>query len=135
MIKKTSLLLCFILALAASAYSLYLSETLKMEPCPLCWYQRICLFPLPFLLFIPLIRRDYQTAKLLTPLPLIGLALSIFSLLSYKFPQAIHCSSAKDCFSSTLNDQVFFTIAMSPVIFSLLLLLLLMNRKGATASS
>lgn len=38
--------------------SLYFSEIRQFEPCTLCWYQRILLYPLTILLGVAYVRRD-----------------------------------------------------------------------------
>ncbi len=37
--------LAFVLSLASAAMTLYYSDVLGFEPCPLCWWQRIFLYP------------------------------------------------------------------------------------------
>lgn len=46
---KNSLLFSFLIALFATAGSLIYSEFLKFPPCPLCWYQRIFMYPIVIL--------------------------------------------------------------------------------------
>ena len=41
-----ALWLAFAVALTATAGSLYFSEVAGLEPCTLCWYQRIAMYPL-----------------------------------------------------------------------------------------
>jgi disulfide bond formation protein DsbB len=42
--------LTFVVALIATMGSLFFGEVLKYPPCTLCWYQRICMYPLVFIL-------------------------------------------------------------------------------------
>jgi len=42
--------------------SLYFSEIRQFEPCELCWYQRIVMYPFVIILGIAYIRKDYQIA-------------------------------------------------------------------------
>jgi disulfide bond formation protein DsbB len=39
-------IIIFLISGAAMFGSLYYSEILKLEPCPLCWYQRIFMYPI-----------------------------------------------------------------------------------------
>lgn len=43
--KKRGVLACGIVALIATAGSLFYSEIAGYEPCKLCWYQRILMYP------------------------------------------------------------------------------------------
>lgn len=47
----------FGMALIATLSSLYLSEVLHWTPCVLCWYQRICMYPLVIVTGVGVIRR------------------------------------------------------------------------------
>ena len=48
----------WIVALIAMLGSLYLSEIMHFVPCLLCWYQRIAMYPLVFVLGVGLLRAD-----------------------------------------------------------------------------
>lgn len=68
----------FFIALTATTGSLYMSEVLTLEPCPLCWYQRIFMYPLVvlFLSAILMMRKDVQTY--VVPMALIGGGISAY---------------------------------------------------------
>ena len=55
-ISKYALSLSFLIALIATSGSLYFSEVAHFEPCKLCWYQRILMYPLVFVLGTALLR-------------------------------------------------------------------------------
>ena len=61
--KKDNLENILFVAWAASIIamlgSLFFSEIRQYEPCTLCWYQRILMYPLPIIIGIALIRKDY----------------------------------------------------------------------------
>jgi disulfide bond formation protein DsbB len=50
--------MAFWVALLATVGSLYFSEIAHFEPCRLCWYQRIAMYPLVVILGIAAVRRD-----------------------------------------------------------------------------
>ena len=53
----------FVVAAIATAGSLFFSEIAHFVPCELCWYQRICMYPLSILtLFAALTRRPQDRA-------------------------------------------------------------------------
>jgi disulfide bond formation protein DsbB len=58
--KKYILYYAWVLSLVGALLSVYSSEVLRMEPCPLCWYQRCALFPLAICLGVALYREDHH---------------------------------------------------------------------------
>lgn len=65
--------LTFLIALLSMAGSLYFSEVLHLAPCVLCWYQRITMYPIVILAFIPMIRKDDRAYRYIIPFALIGM--------------------------------------------------------------
>jgi disulfide bond formation protein DsbB len=57
-VKILSLRSAFLISLGGTLGSLYFSEILKYPPCVLCWYQRICLYPLVLIFGIALWSED-----------------------------------------------------------------------------
>jgi len=57
-IGERALLLSFIVLLGAVLGSLFYSEIAGFEPCLLCWWQRIFLYPQVILLFIAFLKKD-----------------------------------------------------------------------------
>jgi disulfide bond formation protein DsbB len=71
----------FLVAAIATGGSLFFSEIAHFVPCELCWYQRICMYPLSLLTLLAAVHRDYGIARYLLPIPVIGAAVSIYHLL------------------------------------------------------
>ena len=65
-------------AAVAMAGSLYLSEIAHLIPCSLCWYQRIAMYPLVFVLGVGLFRGDAGVWRYGLPLALAGLAIAVY---------------------------------------------------------
>jgi len=76
-IRRHGLLLLFIVALLASAGSLYFSEIAKFTPCKECWFQRIFMYTQVPLLAVALYRKDRAVAPYILTLCLIGMIFSI----------------------------------------------------------
>ncbi len=57
-ISKNFLALGFIVSTIATLGSLFYSEIMGYNPCLLCWYQRIFMYPQPFLFFIAMVKKD-----------------------------------------------------------------------------
>ena len=79
-IGRHGLPLLFLVALTASAGSLYFSEIAQFTPCKECWFQRIFMYVQVPLLLVALIRKDRGIAPYILTLCAIGL---IFSLHQY----------------------------------------------------
>lgn len=75
-----------LVGLVATVGSLYLSEVALFEPCRLCWYQRIAMYPLPVMLGIAAFRRDPGVRVYAMPIALIGLGISAYHYLIQAVP-------------------------------------------------
>ena len=71
-VQQHGMLLAFIVALTAVLGSLFYSEILGYEPCKLCWYQRIFIYPQVVLLGIALWKKDTHIIKYSLALAIIG---------------------------------------------------------------
>jgi disulfide bond formation protein DsbB len=71
----------FVVAAIATGGSLFYSQIMNYEPCELCWFQRICMYPLSILLLLMALRGDNRAARYLFPLPIVGAGVSIYHML------------------------------------------------------
>ncbi len=71
----------FVVAAIATGGSLFYSEVANFIPCELCWYQRICMYPLSILTLLMAWAGDNRAARYLLPLPSAGAGVSIAHLL------------------------------------------------------
>jgi disulfide bond formation protein DsbB len=71
----------FVVAAIATGGSLFFSEIARFVPCELCWYQRICMYPLSILTLLLAFHGDYRAARYLLPLPVVGAGVSVYHLL------------------------------------------------------
>lgn len=87
-LDRNALLLAFawLVALVATLGSLYYSEVRNFIPCTLCWYQRIAMYPLVFILGIATWRNDPQIRPYALTLSLLGLFWSSYHLLEQWVP-------------------------------------------------
>jgi len=87
-LDRNLLLLAFawLVALVATFGSLYYSEVRNFIPCTLCWYQRVAMYPLAFLLGIAIWRNDPQIRPYALTLSLLGLFWSSYHLLELWMP-------------------------------------------------
>ncbi len=73
--------LAFLVAATATGGSLFFSEIAGFVPCELCWYQRICMFPLSIMTLLVALANDHRAARYLLPLPLVGAGVAVYHLL------------------------------------------------------
>jgi len=87
-LDRNAWLLAFawLVALVATLGSLYYSEVRNFIPCTLCWYQRIAMYPLVFILGIATWRNDAQIRPYALTLSLLGLFWSGYHLLELWMP-------------------------------------------------
>jgi disulfide bond formation protein DsbB len=71
----------FFVAAIATGGSLFFSEIAGFVPCELCWYQRICMYPLSLLTLFAAAHNDYRVARYLFPIPVVGAGVSVYHLL------------------------------------------------------
>jgi disulfide bond formation protein DsbB len=118
----------FTVALVAALGSLFFGEVMKLPPCTLCWYQRICLFPLTPILAVGIVLRDPRLAAYCLPLVVAGLGFSIYHILLQfgVIPETLApCTDGVPCSQRYVSLLGFITIplmsfaAFSAVLFCL----------------
>ncbi|MBU6383637.1 MAG: disulfide bond formation protein B [Verrucomicrobia bacterium] len=85
-IQTHRLYLAWVIALVAVFGSLYYGEVLRFEPCRLCWYQRIAMFPLAFFLGIAFYKEESKLARYCLPLVAVGAFFAFYQSMSQLFP-------------------------------------------------
>ena len=129
----TLLFFAWLVATIATVGSLFFSEVMMFPPCVMCWYQRICMYPLVVILLVGLFPLDTTVTRYAMPLTLIGLFFAIYhNLLYYKIlPESVQpCSQGVSCTSDYINWFDFITIQfLSLVAFVMVLILLIMFKR------
>lgn len=128
--------LAWLQSLVAMFGSLFFSEVMKLPPCSLCWYQRILMYPLVFILATGILLEDKRVKYYVLPLSITGLLIAVYhNLLYYNIiPEAIvPCSTGVSCTSRQLIWLGFITIPlMSLVAFSIITTAMLLYKKKET---
>ena len=97
-ISEIGLWLASLVAAVATAGSLYYSLVAHFPPCELCWYQRICMYPLAPVLFVAAIRRDRSVWVYVVPLASFGAVISAYHAQLQAFPrERTFCSQISPC--------------------------------------
>ncbi len=73
----------WLISLIASLSALFIGEILGQEPCNLCWYQRIAMFPLALLLGIAILNNDTTVRRYALPMAAAGGAIALWHTLVY----------------------------------------------------
>ena len=104
----------FVVAAIATGGSLFFSQIAGFPPCELCWFQRICMYPLSILLLLMAWNNDNRAARYLFPLPIVGAGVSIYHLLIenkvIKEPTACLASATGGCGTKWINELGYITI-------------------------
>src|SRR4029077_13847078 len=104
---------CLVEAIATGG-SLFFSEIAGFIPCELCWYQRICMYPLSIITLLAALANDRRVARYLLPLPLVGAGVSVYHLLVENgvVEQAKAClaSAPGGCATKWINEFGYMTI-------------------------
>ena len=125
----TLLFLCWLLVSVSATISIFFSSVLGYQPCVLCWYQRICLFPLILILPAGLFPTfDRSVIKYALPLSIAGGLTAFYHSLLYAgiIPESIQpCSKGVSCTEKYFELFGFVSIPMlSFLAFSIVVILL-----------
>lgn len=84
--RKYSLYFAWVISLLGTMGSLYFSEIKQAEPCVLCWYQRISLFPMALILGIATYRGFRGIIPYVIPLAIFGLLIAFYQIAIQEIP-------------------------------------------------
>src|SRR6476661_2376888 len=70
--------LAFIVAAVATGGSLFYSQVERFDPCELCWYQRLCMYPLSITLLLLALWGANRAARYVLPLAVVGAGVSVY---------------------------------------------------------
>lgn len=103
--------------------SLYFSEVAHFEPCEMCWYQRIAMYPIAVVAFVAAVRRDRTVLPYLGILAGLGLLASMYHIGIQLFPeQSSFCDITNPCSSRWVEGLGWMTIPqMAAVCFGVIL--------------
>lgn len=129
-LRAHALYYAWLVSCLGTLISIFYSYILNIEPCILCHYQRICLFPLTLILGIAAYRNDPSIKLYILPQTLLGLAIAIYQIYLQEIPGMqidicghISCSTRILLFS-------FITIPMASALgFCLIACLLILAKR------
>ncbi|MCS6789033.1 MAG: disulfide bond formation protein B [Patescibacteria group bacterium] len=135
--SKNSFLFSFIIALSATTISLFYFEIFGIEPCLLCWYQRIFMYPQTILLGLSILQNDKNIKKYIITLALIGLLIALYhNIIQINSDLNTICSiensgNLLNCSQKYIIGFNYITIPfMSLLSFMLILILMFFNKQN-----
>jgi hypothetical protein len=127
-------LLAWFVATVATLGSLYYSEIANFVPCRLCWYQRICMYPLAVILLVGLLLRERRVRWYAAPFVVVGVPLSLYHWLVERvdfFAKSSACSAEAPCTVPWFEELGYVTLAFMALSAFLLIGTLLLADWGA----
>lgn len=103
----------WLIALVAMIATLLASGILQWPVCPLCWYQRICIYPLVILLGVAAYRNEKLIIPYALPFPAIGFLFAAYQYLEQMIPgfsPIEFCTQGVPCSTIHLKLLGFITI-------------------------
>ncbi|MEY4731403.1 MAG: hypothetical protein RL681_349 [Candidatus Parcubacteria bacterium] len=132
LIERHALRLSFAATLAAMLGSLYYSEIVGYEPCMLCWWQRIFMYPQVLIAGVALWTNDWRVFRYLMALSAVGAALAGYHyLLEWGLVPSGFCpANGPDCAQRFVYEFGYITIPlMSLTVFALSFLIAFVGRE------
>ncbi len=120
-------------SLVAVGGSLFFSEVMRFEPCKLCWFQRIFMYPLVILLGMACYKNDRKLIAYILPMSIIGGMISLYHYSEQKIPglaKLLPCTVGVPCNEDYINWLGFITIPFLALIaFIMITCFLLLGRE------
>ncbi len=98
--RRYGLYFTWLISCIALVGSLYVSQILDVEPCLLCWYQRICIYPLVIIVGIAAFRGFIGIVPYVLPLVIMGFLIALYQVLLQEIPgwePFSFCGAAVNC--------------------------------------
>src|SRR3990167_2961185 len=129
------LFFAWFIALIAMLSTLFASEILNWTVCPLCWYQRIAIYPLVILLGIAAYRNETVVIPYALPFPVIGFLFAVYQYCEQMIPGFApidFCKQGVDCSAIHLKLLGFITLPLLSALSCLLIFILLLSSNNKT---
>ena len=133
LVADDGLVLATLVAIVATAGSLYLSEVAHFVPCRLCWAQRAVMYPLVPILGVAAWRHATAVRRFAIPFALLGASISTYHVLLERFPtlESNVCDPRNPCTLIWVKRFGYLTIpTMALSGFALIVTLLALTRKA-----
>lgn len=129
----TGLWFAWTVATVATVGSLIYSEVIGFNPCRLCWFQRIAMYPMSVILLVGAWRKDLVAKFYALPFAITGLGIAIWHYIVQNYPslEGDACDAAAPCTFKEFEVFGFITIPfMAAAGFTLITVLLTLYVKA-----
>lgn len=130
---SNAFILALVVSLTATLGSLFYSEVAGFEPCKLCWYQRILMYPQVVLLGLAIKKRDRNIADYLLALSLLGAPIALYHYFLQRvespFVPCTVVGYSASCNQSFTMQFGYITIPMMTLTAFILIMLLITTGK------
>jgi len=129
--------LALVVAAVSMTGSLWFSYGADFVPCTLCWYQRICMYPLVPLIGAGLFLRDGRVRVYAGVLAAIGLAISTYHIILERYPslESSVCDRNNPCTLIWVRRFGYLTIpTMAASAFALIIVCALVARPNEAST-
>lgn len=136
-IKNHALYMAWLIALIGLLCSVFFGELLHHEPCRLCWYQRVCLFPLVLILGIAAYKEDARIIVYAMPLALLGIFFALYQVLGIFIPKMSTpalCGYKINCSEQLMEFWGFLSFPLISLIGFLLIFFFLRLARSSSKS-
>ena len=131
--RSNALVISFVVALIAMSGSLFYSDFAGYEPCKLCWYQRILMYPQVALFLVALIKKRKDVADYSLVLSVIGALIAGYHYLGQLSITTLPCSVvgfSASCSQRFVMQFGYITIPlMAFSAFVLMIVLMALSRR------
>ncbi len=137
-LRQGALWLGWVVALVTTLGSLYYSQVAHFVPCPLCWYQRICMYPLSVILLVAALRRDRSVWLTAGPLVVVGAGFALYHTQLQAFPDqhSAFCTTLEPCTTRYVWEFGFVSLPfMSLAAFTFIGIMVMLARSAPTVTS
>lgn len=107
-VRKNSIFWAWLFAIVSTLGSLYYSEVLEYNPCKLCWFQRILMYPFVLLLGIAWYKDDFRFSRYAVPMAVLGALIAAYHYMTQRLAaiaQLAACATAGE--TSCLTPYTF----------------------------
>lgn len=130
---KVFLYIAWVQSIVATLGSLYYSEIKHFTPCTLCWYQRILMYPLVFIIAVGILKKDKLLPIYVLPMSILGFLIASYHILLQKgiIPESIApCILGASCTTKYTGYFGFITIpVMSFTAFLIIIVCFMLYRR------
>lgn len=119
------------IALSATFISLIFSEILKYPPCSLCWYQRVFMYSLVFVIATGILLKDKKVSYYAAVLSGVGVIIAFYhSLIYHGFIKEALTLCTADLSCSTKQFELFGVFSIPVMSLLAFIIIFILSAKG-----